>query len=93
MKISNLHYNKILLAGFAAVVLFNCTSTAQFKLYSTGNLSIGSITPPPANAELQVIGNSLFSKSTGAIVSSPYIKASNIFSTDSLPDYSWWEIP
>src|SRR5580658_10016109 len=63
---------------------------AQLKLYSNGNLSIGSITQPPSNAELQVIGNTVFSKNTGTITSSAYIKALNLFSTDSLPDYTWW---
>ncbi len=62
---------------------------SQLKLYSNGNLSIGSITQPPPNAELQVIGNTVFSQNIGAIASSAYIKGLNNFSTDSLPDYSW----
>ncbi len=63
--------------------------SAQLKLYSNGNISIGSITQPPPNAELQVIGNSVFSQNTGATISSASIKGLNAFSTDSLPDYSW----
>lgn len=90
MKLTNLSCNRILPTVFGLVLLLNCPSTAQLKLYSTGSLSIGSITQPPANAELQVIGNSLFSKSTGAITSSAFIKGLNIFSTDSLLDYSWY---
>ncbi len=65
-------------------------SNAQLKLYSNGSISAGSITQPPTNIELQVIGNSLFSKSTGAITSSAYIKGVNIFSTQTTPDYTWW---
>ncbi len=90
MKIFRLPFNKIIPLIFGLVGLISFTSNAQLKLYSTGSISIGSITQPPANAELQVIGNSVFSKNTGAIISSPYIKGLNIFTTDSLPDYSWW---
>lgn len=74
-----------------ACLVFACASlNAQLKLYSTGNISIGSISQPPANVELQVVGNTLFSDSSAATVSSAYIKGLNTFSTDSLPDYSWW---
>jgi len=73
-----------------ALLLFCNNAISQLKLYSNGNLSIGSIIQPPANAELQVSGNTVFSKNTFAINSSAYIKGLNIFSTDSLPDYSWW---
>jgi len=71
-------------------VLINCSISAQLKLYSNGNLSIGSITQPPTNAELQVIGNTVFSNATGTITSSAYVKGLNIFSTSGQPDYSWW---
>lgn len=79
----------ILLTG---ILLFICCSklSAQLKLYSNGSLSVGSIIQPPLNAELQVLGNTVFSKISGTINSSAYIKGLNIFSTDSLPDYSWW---
>ncbi len=73
------------------LILLSCSvASAQLKLYTTGALSIGSITQPPANTELQIIGNSLFSNNTGKILSSAYIQGSNIFSTDSTPDFSWW---
>lgn len=75
---------------FGVCMFIYCGVNAQLKLYSTGNLSIGSIIQPPSNAELQVIGNTVFSKTSGPINSSAYIKGQNIFSTDSLPDYSWW---
>ncbi len=90
MKIFSLTFSKIFLPVFIISGLFHNKANAQLKLYSSGNLSIGSVTQPPARAELQVIGNSLFSKNTGASISSAYIKGMNIFSSDSLPDYSWW---
>ena len=90
MKLSKFSFNKIVPAIFGLAILLNSTSTAQLKLYSSGSLSIGSITQPPANAELQVIGNTVFSKSTTAITSSAYVKGLNIFSTDSILDYTWW---
>ncbi|HTA26533.1 MAG TPA: tail fiber domain-containing protein [Bacteroidia bacterium] len=90
MKPTNLFTGKYT----AFVMLLMLLSThgtvfAQLKLYSNGSLSIGSITQPPTNAELQVIGNTMFSQTTGTITSSAYIKGLNTFSTDSLPDYSW----
>lgn len=66
------------------------TGFAQLKLYSTGSVSLGSITAPPVGAELQVIGNSLYSNNTGVITSSPYIRGLNVFSNDTMPDFSWW---
>jgi hypothetical protein len=91
MKAFNLFYRKTAATMLIAVLPFICdTANAQLKLYSNGNLSIGSITQPPPAAELQVIGNTVFSKTTLAITSSAYIKGFNSFSTDSLPDYSWW---
>jgi len=68
-----------------------CSITnAQLKLYSNGSISAGSITQPPTGAELQVIGNSLFSNNASAIASSAYIKGANVFSTQNTPDYTWW---
>jgi len=61
----------------------------QFKLYSTGSISIGGIIQPPANTEMQVIGNSLFS-TTGSIKSAAFIQGNGTFSTPLIPDYSWW---
>ena len=90
MKIFNLTRNRICLAGFGLIMFLSYSSTAQFKLYSKGNISIGSIIQPPAGAEMQVNGNSVFSKNTGVILSSAYIKGLNSFSTDSLPEYTWW---
>lgn len=66
------------------------TANAQLKVFPAGSLSIGSITQPPTNAELQIVGNTVFSKIAGSTASSAYIKGLNIFSTDSLPDYTWW---
>jgi hypothetical protein len=90
MKISNLYLKKsraiIIMAVF---VILAGNAMAQFKLYSTGSLSIGSITPPPAGSELQVIGNTVFSNAAGIIKSSALIKGLNIFSTDTNPDYTW----
>ena len=87
MKTIYLLNKKIALAILISGAL---SADAQLKLYSTGSLSIGSITQPPANTELQVIGNTLFSKTTGVVSSSAYVRGLNIFSTDSLPDYSWY---
>jgi len=91
MKAFLLFHKKTKTAILIAILPFLCANAnAQLKLYSNGNLSIGSITQPPPTAELQVIGNTLFSKNTLTITSSAYIKGFNSFSTDSLPDYSWW---
>jgi len=89
MKATNLFFNK---AGsiFLIMLLIYHTTNAQLKLYSNGNLSIGSIIQPPPNVELQILGNTVFSKMAGVTTSSAYIKGLNLFSTDSLPDYSWW---
>jgi len=72
------------------MVLICSITNAQLKLYSNGSISAGSITQPPAGAELQVIGNSLFSNNASAIASSAYIKGANVFSTQNTPDYTWW---
>jgi hypothetical protein len=91
MKIFSLFYKATSPLLLIMVLPFIClTASAQLKLYSNGNLSIGSITQPPPNTELEVIGNTLFSHNTGTISSSAYIRGLNIFSTDSLPDYTWW---
>lgn len=91
MKAIHLFHKKTHVLLITGTFLFVCyTTKAQLKLYSNGSLSVGSIIPPPSNSELQVIGNTLFSKASGAINSSAYIKGLNIFSTDSLSDYSWW---
>ena len=79
----------ISLTGMVIVLTCNI-SQAQLKLYSNGSTSIGSISQPPAGAELQVIGNSVFSASTSAINSSAYIKGANNYSTPTIPDYTWW---
>jgi hypothetical protein len=77
-----------ILTGIFLLICY--TAGAQLKLYSNGSLSIGSIAQPPTNAELQIIGNTVFSKIAGSTTSSAYIKGLNLFSTDSLPDYTWW---
>ncbi|HTB05833.1 MAG TPA: tail fiber domain-containing protein [Bacteroidia bacterium] len=81
-------YASIILIGVFTFLGFN--AKAQFKLFSTGSISIGSITQPPAWVELQVIGNSLHSNNTGVITSSAFIRGLNVFSTDTNPDFSWW---
>lgn len=91
MKAANLFHQKTVSVILMVVLLIIChRADAQLKLYSNGSISMGSIIQPPPNAELQVIGNSVFSNSAGTTSSSAYIKGLNIFSTDSLPDYSWW---
>src|ERR1700722_3758314 len=81
--------NKLTGITVGLLLLFNI-SNAQLKLYSNGSLSIGSTTQPPAGAELQIIGSTLFSGNTNAITSSPYIRGFNVFSSASNPDYMWW---
>ncbi len=91
MKITYLPCGKTALPVIACMLAFMSFGlNAQLKLYSNGSLSIGSIIQPPAYTEIQVSGNTMFSKNTGAITSSAYIKGLNFFSSDSLPDYSWW---
>lgn len=91
MNTYSLYNKKIGIAILMMTLPFICkTINAQLKLYPSGSLSIGSISQPPANTELQVIGNSVFSNKIGATTSSAYIKGLNAFSTDSVPDYSWF---
>ena len=89
MKIHNLLFPTLIIIVASSIIPINVVN-AQLKLYPIGSLSIGSITQPPNHAELQVIGNAVFSKNTGAIISSAYIKGLNNYSTDSIPDFSWW---
>ncbi len=81
--------NKLIGVTVGLLLLFNI-SNGQLKLYSNGGLSIGSTTQPPAGAELQIIGNTIFSNNANAINSSAYIKGLNVFSTAINPDYTWW---
>jgi len=77
----------LLAISFAA---FSIDSNAQLKLYPNGSLSIGSIIQPPANTELEISGNTIFSANTGAIASAAFIKGRNIFSNAANPDYTWY---
>jgi hypothetical protein len=71
MKVTNVFYRKTVSIILMAVLPFMCyTASAQLKLYSKGNLSIGSIAQPPSNTELHVIGNTVFSKVSGTTTSS-----------------------
>ncbi len=83
---------KISLVIFITVglMLLRNNANAQLKLYANGSLSIGSITQPPVNSELQVIGNAVFSTNTGTITSSAFIKGLNVFSSTVSPDYTWY---
>lgn len=81
---------KVLTIACGILLISAGVSKAQFKLYSIGSVSIGSITQPPAGAELQVIGNALFSSTTLSLGSAAYIKGSNVFSVSTMPDYTWW---
>jgi hypothetical protein len=92
MKTTYLFPKIKIVALLTGIFLFMCNyrASAQLKLYSNGNLSIGSIIQPPTNAELQIVGNTVISKNSGTINSAAYIKGLNMFSTDSIPDYSWW---
>jgi len=73
-----------------SLMLLRNNANAQLKLYTSGSLSIGSITQPPVNSELQVIGNAVFSANTGIIISSAYVKGVNMFSSAANPDYTWY---
>ena len=53
MKAFLLFHKKTKTAILIAILPFLCANAnAQLKLYSNGNLSIGSITQPPPTAEL-----------------------------------------
>ncbi|HWY98004.1 MAG TPA: tail fiber domain-containing protein [Bacteroidia bacterium] len=80
---------KIALAFIIACTMSKC-AISQVHITNAGAVSIGSIAAPPGNAELQVIGNSVFSSSIGPIISSAYIKGTNSFSANNTPDYTWW---
>jgi hypothetical protein len=90
MKKIELSFQKKIIALLAIAVIIAHAGNAQLKLYSIGSVSLGSVTQPPANSELQVIGNSLYSNNTGTITSSAYIRGLNTFSMDTMPDFSWW---
>lgn len=66
------------------------TVFGQIKVFNGGNISLGSTTAPPSGFKLQVLGNSVFSETTGSITSSAYIRGINAYSTDTTPDYTWW---
>jgi hypothetical protein len=90
MKTNNIiHTMKIKYVMLALPLISATASFGQFKLYSIGSISIGSIIQPPANIEMQVSGNSLFSNG-GSITSAAFIQGSSMFSNSLKPDYSWW---
>ncbi len=62
---------------------------AQIKVYSGGNIYVGSTAGTGPATKLQVVGNSVFSAGTGSITSSPYIKGTNTWSSPTSPDYTW----
>ena len=75
------------------LVLLACITVcvnAQIKVFTGGNVSIGSSIAPPNGFKLQLIGNSVFSYSTSSIISSAFIRGINLYSTDTTPDYTWY---
>ena len=62
---------------------------SQVKIYPGGNTYIGSIAASGPIEKLQVIGNAVFSSSTSALFSAPYIIGHNNFSHANSPDYTW----
>jgi len=78
---------------FSLIVLFLSVSWvafAQLKIHSGGRISLGSTSTPINNFKLQVVGNSVFTSSTGTTTSSAFIRGLNSNSSATTPDYTYW---
>jgi len=78
---------------FALTILLTAItglSNAQLKIHSGGRISLGSTSTPINNFKLQVVGNSVFTASTGSTISSAFIRGLNDTSTSTTPEYTWW---
>jgi Chaperone of endosialidase/Secretion system C-terminal sorting domain len=77
---------------FTAIFVITCLAGfSQIKVYTGGNVSIGSTsTAPPSGFKLQLVGNSVFSSAPSGIVSSGMIRGTNAYSSATTPDFTWW---
>ena len=60
---------------------------AQLKVSPNGRVGIGVNSP---YSKFQVVGNSTFTASSGSITSAAFIRGLNAYSTDTTPDYTWY---
>ena len=70
------------------LVVFSLFSKAQIKLFNNGDIAIGSITTPRQSIEL--MGNTLFTKSATTLTSSPLIVGENGFSDKGNPSFTFY---
>ncbi|PIP54936.1 MAG: hypothetical protein COX07_02630 [Bacteroidetes bacterium CG23_combo_of_CG06-09_8_20_14_all_32_9] len=61
---------------------------AQFKVFDTGNVGVRMTSNPWAN--FHVVGNSTFTGKDTVIISAPYIRGNQRYSTPITPDFTWW---
>ena len=75
-------------------IVFVCITTfinAQIKIFTGGNVTIGSTNAPSPGFKMQVVGNSVFRANTASyITSAAYIRGLDTSSTATTPDYTWW---
>ncbi|HEY1038463.1 MAG TPA: tail fiber domain-containing protein [Bacteroidia bacterium] len=80
--------NKPLFALLLSVAAAS-TLTAQIKVFTGGNATIGATNSPVYSAKLQIAGPTIFTTATVTPTSSAYIRSVNAYSSASLPDYTW----
>jgi hypothetical protein len=70
------------------LLMLTASTKAQLKVTTSGNVSIGGNFT--AERRLHVLGNALFTNTTGTFTSAPMIRANIIYSTATTPDYTWY---
>ena len=55
----------IKLASVILLIIINLGVNAQIKIFSSGNISLGSSTTPLSGSKVQIFGNSSFTSTTG----------------------------
>lgn len=74
------------LLGLACLATFGLQ--AQIKLFNNGNIAIGSIDSPRSNNEVR--GNTVFTDTNTSIVTAPFIRGLNNYSTSLTPAYTFY---
>ncbi|MEI6851484.1 MAG: tail fiber domain-containing protein [Bacteroidota bacterium] len=80
----------IKLASIVCLIIISIGVNAQIKVFSSGNISLGSSTTPLSGLKVQVFGNCSFTSTTGTPTSAAYIRGLNSYSTATTPDYTWY---
>lgn len=73
-----------------ALILLSTLANAQLKVFTNGNVALGSTTGPAWPCKVQVVGSSVFTATTNSITSAPMIRGNNSFSTPTTPDFTWY---